>query len=213
MFCGGQHYHDECQQFTSREARRSILIRNNQYFICLRTGHRCRECPNRQRIICAHCSRRGLHHRAICPSRKSITAAQNPLQMETKTPHIEDTDSTVVVSNSRQMEDNCNLCHHTADQPCQVGHSLSSSSNSNVLLQTAVVDLESMNGASVSKGRLLFDSGSHHSFITKHMAELLQLQPMRTESLRISTFGSGRYRQMSSAVVKLGLRTKDGSLI
>jgi len=60
------------------------------------------------------------------------------------------------------------------------------SGNSTCLLKTAVANISS-NGTFV-QSNILFDEGSQRSFLTKGLADRLQVQPHGTEELSLSTF-------------------------
>eukprot|EP00794_Sanderia_malayensis_P012188 gene12188-biopygen9724 len=75
-------------------------------------------------------------------------------------------------------------------------------SGERVALQTA---LASVNGNRESRVRVLFDSGSHKSFIWAKAVDRLGLRPMRRESLSVRAFGSGETDVKMRDVVKIAL--------
>ena len=71
------------------------------------------------------------------------------------------------------------------------------------LLKTAVAAVSS--GGTCVNANILFDEGSQRSFISKGLANFLQVQPHRTEHLSISTFGAqtSHTSQFEAAVIHL----------
>ena len=60
------------------------------------------------------------------------------------------------------------------------------------------------------KARVLFDSGSHKTFVTRQVKERLGLQPIRQEKLGIKTFGSLNVDERLREVVRLRLESTEG---
>ena len=59
---------------------------------------------------------------------------------------------------------------------------------------------------------LIFDSGSHLSFITSALAHRLELPKMGQVNLSVSTFASEGYRRMDSATADIEIFLKNGSI-
>ena len=57
------------------------------------------------------------------------------------------------------------------------------------------------------KVRVLFDSGSHKTFITRSVADRLLLQPVRNESLSIKKFGCEKMDEKMREVVRVELES------
>ena len=81
-------------------------------------------------------------------------------------------------------------------------------SEGKVALQTA---LAVVNGKKGSRMRVLFDSGSHRSFITAKAVSKLDLRPVRRESLGIKAFGSSEEESADRDVVNFSLGPLNGS--
>ena len=81
------------------------------------------------------------------------------------------------------------------------------SSEGRVALQTA---LAVVNGNSESKVRVLFDTGSHKSFITAKAVGKLGLRPVRRECLGIRAFGSKEANVAMRDVVEISLSSSQG---
>ena len=59
--------------------------------------------------------------------------------------------------------------------------------------------------------RVLFDSGSHRSFITAKAVSKLDLRPVRREKLGIKAFGSSEAESAEREVVEISLGPLNGS--
>lgn len=83
-----------------------------------------------------------------------------------------------------------------------------------VLLQTAKGDVYNpAKPQSVTKIRILLDSGSQHSYITKQVQEALALPTLKQQKMLMKTFGSEQEQERVCHVVKIGLKTIDGNAI
>ena len=71
IFCGGLHFNEHCDCYSTMFQRKQRLRQLGRCFICLQSGHTFRDCPPQQRRPCAHCKQTGHHNRAICPKRPS----------------------------------------------------------------------------------------------------------------------------------------------
>ena len=60
--------------------------------------------------------------------------------------------------------------------------------------------------------RLLFDTGSHRSFVTTSLSSRLGAKPLRSESLAVCTFGKSKTYQTTADVIELSLPLRDGIL-
>lgn len=73
-------------------------------------------------------------------------------------------------------------------------------------MQTATTFVYSNHDATTIPVRVLIDSGSQRTYITNHLKERLGLQPTKTETLKLNTFGGDRFRKKQCEVVKLSLQ-------
>ena len=143
--------------------RRNVLLRKAKCFSCLKSGHRAFQCKSR--VACRDCKMVG-HHVSSCPCLCAPIAA-HPARPKPSA----STPSSVAPLN------------HSATS--WVGSA--DSSEGKVALQTA---LAVSNGKKESRVRVLFDTGSHKSFITAEAVCKLGLRPVRREELGIKVFGS-----------------------
>eukprot|EP00794_Sanderia_malayensis_P004267 gene4267-biopygen3471 len=77
------------------------------------------------------------------------------------------------------------------------------------VLQTALALAKGNKDSSSLKVRVLFDSGSHKTFITRNAATKLSLQPLREERLAISTFGDVKADERVRDVVRVELESTE----
>ena len=163
IFCGKEHAPEDCSE-RDPEERKNILKKQFRCFICLKGNHRSFECKSKVR--CKGC--KGRHNVAICTNRSNSVVTPNPSAV----PASED---------FRQANAALKLNPNAA---AYVG---SACSGGKVALQTAVANV---NGIKDGRVRVLFDSGSHRSFVTAAAVEKLGLRPVRRENLSIKAFGS-----------------------
>ena len=77
--------------------------------------------------------------------------------------------------------------------------------NSSVVLQTTTAYARGKGGTKDEQVRILFDSGSQRSYITKDLKNRLGLKTAKTETLNLNTFGAKIYRKQKCEVVELSL--------
>jgi len=75
-----------------------------------------------------------------------------------------------------------------------------------VLLQTASCMV--VNSSHSIPVRVLFDNGSQRSYVSSSVSSRLNLKPVKSENLRINTFGDANYQKQKCTVVKLCLQTR-----
>ncbi len=66
LFCGDNHWMDQCSQHTSLASRRLRVLKIGLCTICLRSNHKTRDCG--KDYVCFHCKSKNSHHRSLCPS-------------------------------------------------------------------------------------------------------------------------------------------------
>ena len=134
------------------EERKSILKKSFKCFLCLKSGHRSFEC--RSKLRCKFC--RAKHHSSICaanrPKHSSISSKESS-DREAKSA------SAPINVNSASMLN--------ANAPIWAG---STCSGNSVALQTALAKVNERKECTV---RVLFDTGSHKSFISARAVETL----------------------------------------
>lgn len=180
-YCKGGHAHQDCDNVTSVEDRRLLLRKYGRCFICARKGHISRDCNSK--IICSIC--KGKHHVSICYKGGSANRDQFSRT------HNGDCNDSLNSNNAGNA-----LLAHTmgtggsdALQNKQAGTSptLHVGTVGRVALQTAqaVIKGDKRN----LRVRVLFDAGSHRSFITTKAVQSAGLSEKGKEWIEISTFG------------------------
>ena len=161
VFCTEDHPPETCENVKDVDQRKCILRKFARCFACLNSGHRAFECKNRSR--CRDC--KGKHHVAVCHNnRPKLTTPFAPKAY----PHSPGAAAPL-----------------NANATSWVGKT---GSGENVALQTA---LEKVKGVKKEcRVRILFDTGSHKSFITAEAVDKIGLPVVRREKLGIQAFGS-----------------------
>jgi len=84
------------------------------------------------------------------------------------------------------------------------------SSDEQVLMQTATVEVERLQKSRRVIIRLLLDTGSRRTQITNELAEKPQLPITGSETLTVNTFSTSKPRELNTPVTELLMLTKDG---
>ena len=169
-FCHGQHHTAQCHVVTDIRERRNILRRQGRCYLCLRkAGHlannsdvsiKCFNCRGRHHV--------GEHENAISPGGKEKALETQSTQSE---PAKED---------------------KTLKQAAFCGISTEAENHGkSILLQTAVVRTLNPDDPNKSANlRVILDSGSQRTYITKSAREILKLTTVSKENVIIKVFGS-----------------------
>ena len=80
-----------------------------------------------------------------------------------------------------------------------------------VIMQTALVKLFNMNKETLPRrSRLLLDCGSQRTYISKYIAEKLQLKEIGKIFLVVHTFGKSKPENIETQIVEIGIRLQSG---
>ena len=183
VYCLKEHAPEDCNDVKDVSERKGIRIRQVRCYVCLNAKHRAFEC--RSKLSCKRC--KGRHHVSICIAcflRANESQAQQSRQQEAK--HAPNTSAL------------------NATAPSWVG---STGSGDSVALQTA---LAKVNAKKESKVRVLFDTGSHRSFISAKVVSRLGLRLVRSEKLGIKPFGSVKAEYRMRDIVEILLYSLSG---
>ena len=131
---------------------------------------------------CTSCGKTS-HHRLLCQVNPSSKSTPN--KKEQNTVAKEAPTSTVVTASSAAMK------------------------STEIVLQTALVQFD---GDEPICARILFDTGSHRSYISSPLVERLKLPTARSETLSVSTFATTSAYRMTCAVVQFDLPLSSGKL-
>ena len=88
-----------------------------------------------------------------------------------------------------------------------MGTTQSSSTGKTIRLQSALATIASE--TKNQQGRVLFDTGSQRSFVTKGITNALMLKPIRKEVLELTTFACKESKRNKYDVVSLKLLTEN----
>ena len=87
-----------------------------------------------------------------------------------------------------------------------------SAKRKSILLQTALTVVHNpRKPKSAVQLRILFDTGSQRSYLTKRAMKLLQLKPIATQTLSIATFGAEKEQSRVCPVVSVGICLRERS--
>ena len=131
---------------------------------------------------CVYCKQRNRHHRSLCIKKFPVEKSSEAAHSVT-----EPVSATVATE-----------------------HTLLSS-DEQVLVQTATVEVENLQKSRRVTTRLLLDTGSQRTYITNELAGKLQLPVTGSETLTVYTFSAIKLRELHTPVTELRLLTKDRS--
>ena len=230
-YCQQSHLSHTCTKIVSIDERKRILRNAGRCFLCLRRGHILRQCSSKSK--CPSCS--GRHHGSICGGQQSssnepkskpnqesgqalktitnLSTGMNPeavpFQPATSTASKPSTTVTIASKPSTTITSKPSIT--IASKP-STSTSLWTSGNQAILLQTARAIVYNPIAPEKSRQvRIVFDSGSQHSYMKEQVAKNLSLTSEDEKSLTIMTFGSKREQTRVCDLVRLGLTMKDGT--
>ena len=183
VYCGQPHWSDECNMFTTLQARREKL--KGSCYKCLQKEHMLKDCRRDQ--LCAHCGKPG-HHRSLC-LRLFPSTGQN-LNTVPQT--------TTVTTEPQNVSNIANI------------EKMMLSSSSQVQMQTATSVVTNSLGSPLVSVRIMLDSGSQRTYVTENLARNLNLHLSAPEKLAVVTFGTERPKYLQYRPSKLQLILKDG---
>ena len=198
-YCRNQHSSVSCKTVTDPAERKQILKKAGRCFVCLRRHHTSRDC--RSTLKCTNCG--GRHHTSICKGGVVQDGAKTSVGRQ-------DTGGTTATNQPQQVRRG----NRIDNTPTTTATLQSSTATVPVLLQTAQVPVfKPGDPATTMNIRMIFDSGSQRSYISKRVKQSLALDPLYSETMIIKTFGSERGNRQSCDVVSLGLSLRAGGSI
>lgn len=183
IFCEKEHWSDECRTVSTLRERKEKL--KEKCFICLRKRHQ-GKC--RREIQCYYCKKTS-HHRSLCPSRFK--------QREPKT----------------TKNDNGMIANDDQEEGALIEEEGLLSAGENVIMQTALIEVLDQEETHAETTRVLMDTGSSRTYITEELVDKLKLKPESENRLTVYTFGGNKPKEMTSPVVSLVLKSKDGNTV
>ena len=144
----------------------------------MKQGHRLGECGLKK--SCVYCHQWNNHHRSLCQQK---FGAEN--------------------------REGANLVQELhADENYSINENALLSSGEMVLMQTATADISNPNSKQMQNVRLLFDTGSHRTYITESLAKRLNLKRGEESEINLVTFGSEKPQTQKTAETTIGILLK-----
>ena len=219
-YCNQLHLPTNCDTIVQVEDRKQSLRRSGRCFSRLRRGHISRNCHSSNR--CRTCT--GRHHTSICDSPtgqptgdRCTSPSQPPRDGSSLTsfsgtkPVVPSLDRSPLASTSTAVPQ-LNPSAPVFTSP-STATSLYVDSNKAILLQTALAEVSNPRNPSLMlKLRIVMDSGSQRSYLTRHVRDTLALPTSGKQCLSIAAFGSQRGEPKQCEVVRIAIRTKYGDI-
>ncbi|XP_070571138.1 uncharacterized protein [Ptychodera flava] len=133
---------------------------------------------------CFFCRQRKNHHSSLCPKKFPSTRKENTLLTQGLPKDAEPNTEKALMA-----------------------------SGEIVLMQTATTMIKNPDSSLKQSVRILFDSGSHRSYITDDLARKLRLKTGIVEEMSIVTFGTQNSKVIKSPVTTLDICLRDGSVM
>ena len=210
VYCKGLHSLNACTTVIDKKKRHKIVRDSNLCFNCLNDNHTVSQCKTRGQ--CKSCHRK--HLTSLC----SFETVQ-PHDHDDKDPkkpvnpshdhNNKGPDQSVNTVNTSPVE---NKESPTTTSPATFSSASIQHLNENkyisTLLKTVISPIE--HNISLTSLHILFDEGSHRSFITNNLARFIGLTVDRQETLSLSTFGGSTSLMRRVEVGTINLQTPNG---
>ena len=168
-YCKQAHPLYTCQVFKTPQIRKDFLRKDGRCFVCLRKGHLAKACHSTAK--CLDCS--GRHHLSICEKPKSKEFINLDANSKPFVPKEKESQTSI------------------ASETTTATHIGISTTDKTVLLQTAVASISRPDMPTETiKARMILDSGSQRSYVSRRLKNALNLPVINSERLEIKTFGS-----------------------
>ena len=200
-FCKNYHLSAKCNIVTDPIRRKQMLSKQGRCFVCLTRGHRSTDC--RSNVYCFICKQR--HHTAICEHSKPASDVRADKGNDNEyTAHAANHGSRSKASQSSlpsiQGQGNLSLPESTMNMHINT--------KTPVLLQTAKGYISPpANPKRTAIARLIFDTGSKHSYISAKLKEDLQLPTVGQETIAIKVFGDETGALQTCEIVQFCVRS------
>ena len=199
VYCSGNHFSASCTKTSDVHAQLEILKRDRRCFVCLKRGHRSKQCSNQRG--CRRCT--GRHHQSTC-NPQVPTVKPDVQESAAPTNNIESVHGFQTKQQIQNQSENPNA--HTVYVQSTTT-TTSTNAKGQVMLQTATAIATNEDGSKTAKVKILFDSGSQRSYITNSLKSRLNIKPKKTETLHLNTFGERSYRKQKCELSQLLLRS------
>ena len=205
-FCGGNHFNAECDRYRNLQLRLKQLEVQHRCTRCVSDTHVVANCRTRsERLRCFHCRTVGNHPTSLCPQKFG-----SPTFVKPKT-------SANFAGENRYNRQFGKAKGHEPERKRVVVENSSTSSTScamgvdeSAVLSTATVVVTNPSSGRQKLVRVIFDSGSHRTYVKKSLADELHLDLESRESLQVAIFGSEKTLSVPSNLVKFEISLRNG---
>lgn len=193
VFCdSNSHVSASCNKCKTFVQRFSIVKNKSLCLICLKKSHHKKDCKSG--LKCENCS--GEHNILLC---KKKLAESNNNAIGNKL------DKTTVTSTENSQNFTTTTCHSTLATTNYLGH------QSEIALQQATAVASDSENHVSTHVNILFDTGSHLTFIRESVADKLNLKPVGKHSLSLSSFMNDNSELSEYSSVGLTLHGEDSN--
>ncbi|MCP3662859.1 MAG: DUF1759 domain-containing protein [Gammaproteobacteria bacterium] len=213
VFCQEDgHYSDQCSEYPDLASRKERS--KNLCSLCLRKHPEGRyNCPAKTyNWTCNYCKKKG-HNRALCPETFSVV-----LKAATHAVMVSDDNIPGSTQIATSLAERKEVSSH-AQRIVSSNASSSNPLNFNVQFRTALTKVANHksndgNWKNLSKEiRVVLDTASDRSYISKTLAQQMNLPPIEEVTLLVFTFGGKGPRQMPATIVEVEIRIQDGTFM
>ena len=166
-----------------------MLQCQSRCYICTKRGHHSRDCKSKRTYF--RC--KGRHHTSICERDKDTSRQQTNNDKSNDSKKSNDDKDGKGDNEQTQKPNTSRTATNTV-----------TSNNKVVLMQTATAVVNSKrNDYSRVKCRLLFDSGSQRTYVSRTLVDAIEAETIRTEYLAVGTFGASTTECLPRDVVSI----------
>ena len=189
--CGGKHFPNKCNIVTNVATRKRLLQVRKSCFICTREGHVSRDCKSKR--TCYRC--KGMHHTSICDRSREVRSESIRLRDRDKGHEIEGGNS-----KKDKGKEQSNGKDITTASTIIFGDK--------ILLQTAKVRLKKSFSEGGVTCKLLLDSGSQRTYVTKRICDIIKANKKEKCRLSTGTFGGACSEMRTHDIVEVTVKGK-----
>ncbi|MCP3665913.1 MAG: DUF1759 domain-containing protein, partial [Gammaproteobacteria bacterium] len=209
IFCQEDgHYSDQCTKYPDLASRKERS--KNLCSVCLKK-HPEGRCYSKF-WTCYYCKKKG-HNRALCPEMFSVV-----LKAATHAVMVSDDNIPGSMQLATSLAERKEISSH-AQRMASSNASNSNPLNFNVQFRTALTKVANQklggeNQENLSKDiRVILDTASDRSYISKTLAQQMNLLPIEEVTLLVFTFGGKGPHQMPATIVEVKIRIQDGTFM
>ena len=180
VFCTAYHPSSDCNKVTDPKKRFELVKAAELCFNCL-GHHKVSACTSKGR--CKTCRRK--HHTSLCqnPNNSNLPKQQSDIP-PTPTPPV----TPIPVNQRVALDCTSDIAVTPPSLSTLTAGTCLPTSNTTTLLKTAIAPLQ--HDSTIAEANILFDEGAQRSFISKHLAETLDMILLKQEAIMLSTFGA-----------------------